>query len=147
MISGNKYEHCLEQFDIDEREIVVKYLDKIEYDEDDYYEDDKYINSAIYPVITCIIKKILHNEMSFVKDNKNILLMMVDVKKIVKDFIKIQEILLKSVLKCFPNLDMYAEISLLFCNNYVYGLIDRLRKNRNRVLRKLKLEKLNEKVF
>ena len=142
MISGNKYEYCLEQFTIDEREIVVKYLDQIE-----YYGNDEYINRAIASVISCIIEKILHNEMSIVKNNSEILLLMIDVKNIVKYFIILREELLPILIQYFPNCDMYAETSLLFCNNYVFGLMERLRKNRNKVLRKLKLEKLNEKVF
>lgn len=137
MISGNKYEHCLEQFTIDEREIVTKYLEQIE-----YYGNDEYINRCIYAIICCIIKKIVHSEINIVKENSEILLMMIDVKNIIKNFIIMHEELLPILIQYFPNCDMYAESSLLFCNNYAFGLMERLRKNRNIVLRELKLKKI-----
>lgn len=139
MISGNRYDYLLERFSIDEREIIVKYFEQIQYNKDERITD------RVAVAISFIVTKIIRNETKLVKDNVDLLLFMVDVKKITDKLIDLFENFIPISEKYFTYLDSHAEFMLLFCNNYTYGLIDKVENSDIRLIRQLKLKKLSEK--
>jgi hypothetical protein len=149
MISGtlNKdihpYQYLLETFAGDQRNIAYKYLKQIDYD-----GGNDYIIQCLGAVVTHIVKQIIDKDGAgrrYVEPELyEYLLMMIDVKKITERLIDYCENFMPIATPYLKNLDSQAELCLLFCNNYVFGLIEKIRYADEKVIRMLKLKKLNE---
>jgi len=53
----------------------------------------------------------------------------IDVNEVVRDFAEMWENQLPEVKKIFPHIDYECEMSILFCSNYVLGLLTKTLKN------------------
>lgn len=141
MIFGTDYTYLLDSFSsTDERSIAMKYLNKIKYD-----GENEFVIKCLGPVITHIVKQIIDKDgpNKYVIDKKNFLVYMIDVENITNTLIDYCENFLPIAKPYISNLDAQGELLLLFCNNYVFGLIEKLRNSDDNFIRNLKLKELN----
>lgn len=96
-------------------------------------------------IIRFVVKKIFEKESHYlISDNRDLLIRMVDVKKLTNQLTCFLENYIPIAQGYFPNLDYQAESILLFANNYVSGLLNKIKNDKNNLIpRKFKLEKLN----
>jgi len=105
------------------------------------------IAPLVYRIIDSIItgKSISYRHKNFFTDikNKNILLKLVDVDKISKDFIDTIETILPLMITKLPAIDPIAELVKLFSENYIYELVEKVEKtNPLKIQRLIKLKEL-----
>jgi len=73
---------------------------------------------------------------------------MINVENITKEFITYSSQFITIAHNYLSNLDSQAELTLLFCNNYVWGLVNILHQgNKNKIERMIKLKIINEEMF
>jgi len=114
------------------REIVIKHFNEINFES---LPDG--IDEIITPVIRHIISEIQPDNLkvqdSIIKDHdrgitEDDILPLVDVKEITELLIEYVRVFIPYAEKYLPDLDAQAEMSVLFCNNYVMKLIGRTKK-------------------
>jgi len=80
-----------------------------------------------------------------IHDNKELLIRLIDVKQLTNEFIYFTENYIPIAKKYFKNLDYQAESVLLFSNNYLNGLLQKIKDDKNNLIpRKLKLKQLSK---
>ena len=131
-----------------EKKYIGYYLNKITYKNDVEYSDnnDDVVFQCLAPIICCIVRKIVKRDNPFINDNFDLLIRMIDVEKITNEFVKYSSEFISISENFLSNLDAQAELTLLFCNNYVWGLVNRIVNNKN-TMRIVKLKMLNEEIF
>jgi hypothetical protein len=121
------------------REIVIKHFNEIDFNSlpDIDIEDSIGVDTLICPIIRRIILLIQPDNKlvqdSIIKDHvrgitEDDVLSLVDVKEITELLIEYARVFIPYAEKYFPDLDAQAEMSILFCSNYVMKLIDRTGK-------------------
>jgi hypothetical protein len=118
------------------REIVIKHFKEIDFESIPETEDS-IVSTLICPVIRRIISEIVTDNLKIqngiIKDcvrgiTEDDILPLVDVKEITELLIEYVHVFIPYAEKYLPNLDAQAEMSLLFCSNYVMKLIGRTGK-------------------
>jgi hypothetical protein len=118
------------------REIVIKHFKEIDFESIPETEDS-IVSTLICPVIRRIISEIVTDNLKIqngiIKDcvrgiTEDDILPLVDVKEITELLIEYVHVFIPYAEKYLPNLDTQAEMSLLFCSNYVMKLIGRTGK-------------------
>jgi len=133
-----------------EKKYIEYYLNKITYKNDVEYCDinDDVVLQCLAPIICCIVRKLVKRDNPFINDNFDLLIRMINVEKITNKFVKYSSEFIPIAEVFLSNLDAQAELTLLFCNNYVWGLVNRIEKgDKNIVERMIKLKLLNEEIF
>jgi transcription termination factor NusB len=133
------YEFILGYFKLEERIIISKYLYQIKYD-----GENEEVLQCLAPVVVRIVKIIIDKKYeNKLEDKEPYLIMMVDVNKITTKLIDYCEKFLPVAYPYLKNVDAQAELISLFCTDYVFGLIEKLKKCDNSLIRSLKLKQLN----
>lgn len=138
-IDIEKCKFILEYFEPDDRGTISKYMNQIKYD-----GNSEEVIQCLCPVVIHILKLILTKKYVNLldADKYQYLIMSVDVKHITNRFIDYCENFLPLAKPYFLNLDYQAELVSLFCNDYLFGLIERLKNSDIRLIRELKLRQL-----
>lgn len=138
MTNSEKYEFILEYFNSEERIIISKYLNEIKYD-----GKNEEVIQCLTPVVVRIVKSILEKKYTrYLDDKECYLIKMVDVDKITIKLIDYCENFLPIAYPHLTNIDSQAELISLFCDNYIFGLIAKLKNCDNNLIRSLKLKEL-----
>lgn len=142
-IDIEKCKFILEYFEPDDRGTISKYMDQIKYE-----GDNEEIIQCLCPVVVRIINLILTKRYSNLldADKYQYLIMLVDVKHITNRFIDYCENFLPVAKSYFLNLDYQAELVSLFCDDYLFGLIERLKNSDIKLIRELKLRQLYNEI-
>ena len=114
-------------------EVVEKHLNEISTDfiSEQTPEIATELDTLLPPIIRHIVFSIFAREKmeGVIKGiETQDLLDLVDVKEISELFLAYLKYFLPSGEKYLPHLDSQAHLTLLFCDNYVYGLIDKVKK-------------------
>lgn len=114
----------------------LKYLKEL-IDQIDY-------NGSNNIVIQCLVP-VFRDSYYLIHDNKELLIRLIDVKQLTNEFIYFTENYIPIAKKYFKNLDYQAESVLLFSNNYLNGLLQKIKDDKNNLIpRKLKLKQLSK---
>lgn len=119
------------------REIVEMHFNEVNVDSLPQYDDELLVETLIFPVIRRIIA-VISSDNEFVQNSliadhvrgitEDDVLSLIDVKEITELLIDYAHVFIPYAEKYLPDLDAQAEMSLLFCNNYVMKLINRTGK-------------------
>ena len=128
-LTGEKYKHV-----------------KILIDQIDYVGSNKVVIQCLVPVCRFLITKIFDDYSYYmINDNKELLIRMINIKVLTNKLIDFVENYFPIAKEYFPNLDYQAESVLLFSNNYLADLVQKISDDKNNLIpRRLKLEKINE---
>jgi len=129
----------------DEEKYLRYYLDKITYKNNVSLDNtNDTVLQCIATIVCHIVRKICKKDNPFINDYYDTIINMIDVDKITKDFISFSIEVIPVVEKYIKYADSQAEMTLIFANNYLYGLMNKLKHNPTKVKREIKLKKLNE---
>jgi len=139
----------LTKYPENEKKYIKYYLDKITYKNDvDIDNTEDVALQCIAPIVTCVVREIVKRDNPFIDEYFNLLIRMINVENITKEFITYSSQFITIAHNYLSNLDSQAELTLLFCNNYVWGLVNILHQgNKNKIERMIKLKIINEEMF
>lgn len=135
-----EYKYVLDDYyPLEQRAIISKYLDEVKYD-----GNNNEVIICLAAVIVRIVKIILDKKyVKFIEEDKQqYLIMIVNVDNITNKLIDYYENFLPVAYPYLKNVDAQAELISLFCDNYVLGLVERLRRWNSSLVRELKIKEL-----
>jgi len=120
----------------EELKILECYYNRITYTKDDDFD------TILHACLACIISKILKGDNPYVEEHKDTLINIISVDNITRDLKVFCDNYIPISMDYLKYLDIQAEMVLLFCRNYVFGLVDRVNKNPDKIKRLIKLKTL-----
>lgn len=120
----------------EELKILEYYFNKITHTTDDE------ICTFLHACLARIVSIVLKGDNPFVKEHTDTILKLIDVDNITKDLIIFCVDFIPISNNYLKHLDVQVEMLSLFCRNYVFGLVDRIHKNPDKIKRFLKLKEL-----
>lgn len=127
----------LEELTDKTRDIVIKHFNEVDFFSLEKNEDSTDVETCILPVIRRIISEIVPDNLkvqnSIIQGHirgitEDDVLPLVDVKEIIELLAEYIRVFIPYAEKYLPDLDAQAEMTLLFCNNYVMKLINKTKK-------------------
>jgi len=119
------------------RDIVIKHFKEVDFFSLEKNEDSTNVETSILPVIRRIISEIVPDnpkvQNSLIQSHirgitEDDILPLVNVKEITELLAEYVRVFIPYAIKYLPDLDAEAEMTLLFCNNYVMKLIGKTEK-------------------
>lgn len=111
-------------------DIIKSYMESVDYDKIKMDETVQCVAPAIRRILTMILETENQKYIFKKEPNTQIEVMgMFDANEIAEGLDKLYSELLPVFGKYLPNIDSQAELTLLFCDNYVYKLIEKAKEN------------------